>query len=451
MKHVKVLSSAHLRTLTIVKRFAGCIAFAATLLPAALPAQSYTPSPGNLENREWFQDAKFGLFVHWGVYSVLGVEEWVMQKQQIDRKTYEKVAAFFNPVEFDAEEWVLMAKDAGMKYITITAKHHDGFAMFDSEHTDWDIVDRTVYGRDVLAQLAEACRKHGLRLFFYYSQLDWYQDDYYPRGQTGHHSGRPDHGDWDAYIDLMNAQLTELLTSYGDVTGIWFDGWWDRKDADWRLRETYDLIHRLQPSAMIGSNHHQAPKPGEDFQMFEKDLPGHNTAGFSGEATVGELPLETAETMAQRWGFSLQDKAYKSTDELIRYLVRAAGYDSNFLLNVGPMPNGRIQPEFVKTLGEIGDWTDRYGETIYGTRGGPIPPQTWGVTTHKDDRVFVHVLDWQGDTLVIPGLERPIEAVRAFASGRSLDWEVTEFGMLLRLPENVDGPDNVVEITVGGE
>jgi alpha-L-fucosidase len=424
-----------------------CLVFVATLLPAGLHGQDYIPAPANLENREWFQDAKFGLFVHWGVYSVLGVEEWVMEKQQIDKATYERVASFFNPVAFDAEEWVLTAKDAGMQYITITAKHHDGFAMFDSQHTDWDIVDRTVYGKDVLAQLAEACRKHGLRLFFYYSQLDWYQDDYYPRGRTGQQAGRPEHGDWNAYIDFMNAQLTELLTNYGPVTGIWFDGWWDRQDADWRLRETYDLIHRLQPGAMIGSNHHLAPKPGEDFQMFEKDLPGHNTAGFSGEASVGELPLETAETMAHRWGFSLQDKAYKSPEELIRYLVRAAGYNSNFLLNVGPMPNGKIQPEFVATLGAMGDWTDVYGDSIYGTRGGPIPPQSWGVTTHKDDRVFVHVLDWQQDSLLIPALDRPIEQVRSFPDGTALDWETTEFGTLLRLPAGAEGPDRVIEIT----
>jgi alpha-L-fucosidase len=423
------------------------------LLPfvAAAEEPPYTPAPENLANREWFQDAKFGLFVHWGVYSVLGVEEWVMQKNEIDKATYEKVASFFNPVEFDADEWVRMAKGAGMQYITITSKHHDGFAMFDSKHTDWDIVDRTVYGKDVLAQLAEACRKHGLRLFFYYSQLDWYQDDYYPRGWTGQYSGRPDQGDWDAYIDFMNAQLTELLTNYGPVAGIWFDGWWDRKEANWRLRETYDLIHRLQPGAMIGSNHHLAPNPGEDFQMFEKDLPGHNTAGFSGEASVGQLPLETAETMARYWGFSLQDKAYKPADELIRYLVRAAGYNSNFLLNVGPMPNGKIQPEFVATLGAIGDWTERHGESIYGTRGGPIPPQNWGVTTHKDDRVFVHVLDWQQDTLLIPNLDRPIQRVRSFPDGAALDWEATEFGTLLRLPPSSGDPDRVIEITSVGE
>lgn len=432
-------------------RRAACLLPVLALIPvlaAAEPYEPYEPAPENLENREWFRDAKFGLFVHWGPYSVLGVEEWVMQKHQIDKPTYERVASFFNPTEFDAEEWVLMAKDAGMRYVTFTAKHHDGFGMFDSAQTDWDIVDSSPYGKDIVRQLAEACRKHGLRLFLYYSQLDWYQDDYYPRGSTGHHSGRPDTGDWDAYIDYMNAQLTELLTNYGDVAGIWFDGWWDRKDADWRLRETYDLIHELQPGAMIGSNHHQAPKPGEDFQMFEKDLPGHNTAGFSGEASVGSLPLETAETIAHRWGFSLMDRNYKSVDELIRYLVRAAGYDGNFLLNVGPMPNGKIQPEFVERLAAIGDWTDRYGDTIYGTRGGPVPPQPWGVTTYKDDRVFVHVLDWREAHLLLPEFGGRVVAARAFDDGSALEFEMTPYGTLLELPSGVEGPDVIVELTV---
>lgn len=419
-----------------------------TLFKAPL-AQTYEPAPENLANREWFQDAKFGLFIHWGVYSVLGQHEWVMETEGIDKETYQKLGPFFNPTEFNAEEWVLMAKDAGMKYITITTKHHDGFAMFDSELTDWDIMDRTVYKKDVIAQMAEACRKHGVKLFLYYSQLDWYQDDYYPRGQTGHSSGRPDKGNFDAYIDYMNGQLTELLTNYGDIAGIWFDGWWDRPEANWRIRETYDLIHSIQPGALIGSNHHREPNPGEDFQMFEKDLPGQNQGGHSANAVVGNLPLETAETMANRWGFSLQDKAYKTTQELIHYLVKAAGYNANFLLNVGPMPNGKIQPEFINTLSEIGDWTDKYGETIYGTRGGPIEPQVWGVTTHNDDKVFVHILNWQDENFLLPEMEQEILTIKSFTSGDTLRYTTTEMGTVIRLPEEErELIDLILEITV---
>lgn len=418
-----------------------------SLTPLASLSQTYTPTPENLKNRKWFQDAKFGMFIHWGVYSVLGVHEWVMETQKIDKKTYEKVATFFNPTQFDAEEWVKIAKYAGMKYITITAKHHDGFAMYDSKLSDWDIIDRSPYGKDILKQLSEACRKHGIKLFFYYSQLDWHHNDYYPRGSTGHAAGRPDKGDWDKYIDYMNGQLTELLTNYGELGGIWFDGWWDRKEARWRLDETYKLIHKLQPATMIGSNHHQEPKPGEDFQMFEKDLPGQNKGGYSGEAKIGTLPLETAETMANRWGFSLQDKAYKSSHELIQYLVKAAGHNGNFLLNVGPMPNGKIQPEFVDTLKKVGLWTSKFGETIYGTRGGPIPPQTWGVSTQKKGKVYVHIMNWSGDHLLLPDWGKKLASIRDFETKEVLEHQKTKYGILVKLPKKkAELPDLVIEI-----
>ncbi|MCY7328713.1 MAG: alpha-L-fucosidase, partial [Saprospiraceae bacterium] len=173
-------------------------------------AQTYTPTPENLQARTWFQDAKFGLFVHWGVYSTLADGEWVMNQQKIDKVTYQKLPAFFNPTGFDAKEWVAMVQATGMKYIVITSKHHDGFAMFDSRQTDWDIVDRTPYKKDPLKMLAEECHKQGIKLFFYHSQLDWYQENYYPRGFTGNDSGRPEQGDFNKYLDFMDSQLTEL-------------------------------------------------------------------------------------------------------------------------------------------------------------------------------------------------------------------------------------------------
>ena len=411
--------------------------------------ESYNPTPGNLQARQWFQDAKFGLFGHWGVYSVLGDGEWVMNNQKIDKKTYEKLPSFFNPIAFDAAEWVKIAKEAGMKYITITSKHHDGFCMWDSKLTDWNIVDRTPYGKDVLKQLADECHKQGIKLFFYYSQLDWYQDNYYPRGNTGHYSGRPEKGDWNAYLDYMDGQLTELLTNYGDIAGIWFDGWWDKKDADWRLDKTYGLIHKLQPSCLIGSNHHQAPKPGEDFQMFEKDLPGHNTTGFSGDSEIGQLPLETCETMNSSWGFNIRDMNYKSTEDLIHYLVKAAGYNANFLLNVGPMPNGKIQPEFVKRLGEIGKWMDQYGETIYGTRGGPVSPHSWGVTTAKGNKVYLHVLNLPDDNLLLPNFGKKIKKVYLFDDNTRLKFQQNAFGTTLNIPQDKRKPyDTIVVIEI---
>jgi alpha-L-fucosidase len=396
--------------------------FLVLLSPASANAAepSYEPSPENLKAREWFQDNKFGLFIHWGVYSVLGDGEWVMNNKKMSVADYEKLPAKFNPTEYDPAEWVAMAKATGMKYITITSKHHDGFAMWDSKVSDWTIAKRTPYKKDVLKLLADECNKQGIKLFFYHSHLDWHHPDYFPRGRTGHNTGRAEKGDFNKYLDYMDAQLEELLTGYGPIAGIWFDGWWDQqikkggKDAkkdddpkkthvDWRLRKTYDLIHKLQPAALVGNNHHVAPFPGEDFQMFEKDLPGGNTAGFNEDSKPSELPLETCETMNNAWGYNSNDKKFKSTKDLIHYLVKAAGNNANFLLNVGPMPNGKIQPEFVERLKEMGKWLDKNGESIYATRGGPVKPQKWGVTTQSKDgtKIYVHVLDPKADRVLL--------------------------------------------------
>jgi alpha-L-fucosidase len=424
--------------------------FSITLLLyiSAVNAQvGYTPTAENLKAREWFQDSKFGMFIHWGVYSVLGDGEWVMNNQRIDKQTYQKLAAFFNPVSFDPKEWVEIAKAAGMKYITITSKHHDGFAMWDSQLTDWDIADRTTYGKDVLKMLAEECKKQGIKLFFYHSQLDWYQDDYFPRGNTGLTAGRPENGNWYKYLDYMDGQLKELLTNYGEIGGIWFDGYWDKKDADWRLDKTYTLIHSLQPACLIGSNHHLQPFPGEDFQMFEKDLPGHKTTGFNPDQKIGELPFETCETMNNSWGFNLQDKNYKSTKALIQYLVRAAGYNSNFLLNVGPMPDGKIQPEFIKTLQETGEWMKKYGETIYGTRGGPVTPRSWGVTTTKGNKVYIHLLNAEDYSLLIPDFGKKIKNITSFDTGANLKFRQDAYGIVVSVPEEIiDETDTVLVI-----
>ncbi|HET9487673.1 MAG TPA: alpha-L-fucosidase [Chryseosolibacter sp.] len=410
----------------------------------------YQPSPENLKNREWFQNAKFGLFIHWGVYSVLGDGEWVMNNQQIPINTYEKLPTFFNPTEFDAREWVQMAKDAGMKYITITSKHHDGFAMWDSKVSDYNIADRTPYGKDVLRMLAEECSRQGIKLFFYHSQLDWHHPDYFPRGRTGgDFTGRPEQGDMNKYLDYMDAQLTELLTNYGDVGGIWFDGMWDKPNANWRLEQTYKLIHRLQPGTLIGSNHHVAPFEGEDFQMFEKDLPGHNTTGFSGGQTVGSLPKETCETINHSWGFNLKDNQHKTKKDIVQYVVKAAGYDANFLLNVGPMPNGRIQSEHVTLLRETGEWLRANGETIYGTRGGPLTARDWGVTTQKDNKVYLHVLQWYDESLIIPSWGKKLKSAKLFSDKSPIRFIENEFGITLKIPKSKQDPiDTIIELEV---
>jgi alpha-L-fucosidase len=406
---------------------------------------AYQPTAANLKAREWFQDAKFGLFIHWGVYSVLGRGEWVMNQEKIPIAEYEKLAPKFNPVKFDAAEWVGMAKAAGQRYITITSKHHDGFAMFGTKQNKWNIVDATPYAKDVLKPLSEECRKQGVKLFFYHSHLDWHNPDYFPRGMTGKTAGRPESGDFNRYLDFMDAQLSELLTGYGEVAGIWFDGIWDKRGADWRLRRTYDLIHRHQPQALVGNNHHLAPFEGEDFQMFEKDLPGENTTGFSGESKVGRLPLETCETINGAWGYNAGDKNLKSTKTLLRYLINASGRNANFLLNIGPKPDGTVQDDFVTRLKEMGVWLTKNGESIYGTRGGPISPRPWGVTTQKAGTIYAHILDWPDPVLPIPRLPKAVKSAKLLGSGQKVT--VTNWGdqLLLAMPgKERDEIDTVV-------
>ena len=425
------------------------IAFvAATCLTQAHAQWKYTPTKENLETRKAFEEARFGLFIHWGVYSVLGDGEWVMNNQRIPVATYEKLPALFNPVEFNAKEWVQMAKDAGMKYITITSKHHDGFAMYDSKVSDYDIVDRTPYKKDILKMLADECHAQGIKLFFYHSQLDWHHPDYFPTGNTGAgYTGRPEGGNFFKYLDYMDAQLLELLTNYGPIAGIWFDGMWDKKGADWRLEKTYKLIHDTRPAALVGSNHHLAPFEGEDFQMFEKDLPGHKTQGYSAEQKVGDLPKETCETINNSWGFNLQDARNKSITNLIQYLVRSAGYDANFLLNVGPMPNGKIQPEHTALLKQMGDWLKVNGETIYGTRGGPLTAREWGVTTQKGNKVYVHILKWTDETITIPKLPKKVVSAKIFADKSAVKFQENDFGLSIMVPKGkMNEVDTIVEL-----
>ena len=415
-----------------------------SIAPAVVAAaQSPTPVAANQAARDWFQDAKFGMFIHWGVYSVAGRGEWVMEHERIPVNEYESLAPQFEPTLFSAAEIVGIAKRAGMKYITITSKHHDGFAMWATKQTMWNIVDATPYKMDPLKLFADEAHRQGIKLFLYYSQMDWHNADYWPLGTYGHFAKRPPGGHFDRYLDFMDAQLTELLTQYGEIGGIWFDGMWDKPDADWRLQRTYALIHRLQPNSLIGSNHHVAPFPGEDFQMFEKDLPGANSAGFN-NTHIADLPLETCETINNAWGYNSTDRAFKSSSELIRYLVRAAGSNANFLLNVGPTARGKVQPEFVARLNEMGDWLKVRGETIYGTRSGPVPPRSWGVTTAKGNKIYVHILDWQDRYLTLPVIPG-IKSARTYETGEHVDMKLMPGGLILTIPSDLaDSVDRIL-------
>jgi alpha-L-fucosidase len=411
-----------------------CVLF---LLGGGLSCAGAAAPGANQQAREWFESARFGMFVHWGVYSVPARGEWVMEHERIPGSEYQRFAPQFNPTGFSAHDLVTLAKRAGMRYITITSKHHDGFAMFATRQSKWNIVDATPYAKDPLKELAEEAHRQGIKLFFYYSQLDWHSHDYWPLGRTGHFAGRPQAGDFERYLEFMNAQLTELLTNYGEIGGIWFDGMWDKPDAEWQLQRTYALIHRLQPAALIGSNHHHAPFPGEDFQMFEQDLPGANSAGFN-QTGISTLPLETCETINHSWGYTKDDKAFKSVPELIRYLVRAAGANANFLLNVGPTDQGQVQQEFVERLEAMGDWLRTYGDTIYGTHEGSIAPRSWGVSTTKGNLTFLHILNWQEDYLVLPPL-KGVKAAWAFDTHAKVELKEIDGATLLKVPAAAAG------------
>ena len=260
--------------------------------------------------------------------------------------------------------------------------------------------------RNAKAQTAQAQtppdtlhREHGIKLGLYYSPLDWSHPDYYPRGFTGTHTGREETGDWEAYLAYMNRQLEELITEFGsDLLAIWLDGWWDLASEErWRSHETYQMLHRLNSSVLIGNNHHRTPFWGEDIQIFEKDAPGENTKGYAHQSLRVEenLPLETCDTLHHNgaWGYTA-DHRPRSPQEVVKLVARTAGFDANLLLNVGPQPDGLIQMEFQESLHQLGEWMRQFGHTIYGTRGGPVPPQPWGVTTHQGHSLWVHVLEW---------------------------------------------------------
>lgn len=423
-------------------------------------AQTYQPTPENITARSTFQDSKFGMFIHWGASSVLGAGEWVMNNRNIKVKDYKRLQHIFNPQDFNAAEWVMTAKNAGMKYIVFITRHHDGFSNWDTKFSDWKITN-TPYGKDVLKLLAEECRKQNMKLGLYYSTLDWYRSDYpYETGRTGKGTGRNEKSNYNFYLQFMKNQLTELLTNYGGIMSIWFDGHWDQTNEeghadrssriDWKYDGIYSLIHKLQPQCLIGNNHHLEPLPGEDFQMFEKDLPGHNKSGLSFQKASEALPLETCETMNGSWGYNITDEKYKSVRELIHYLVNAAGLNTNFLLNVGPMPNGKIQAEFSDTLKVIGNWLEKNGETIYGTRGNFMAAQEWGVVTGKGKQRYVHILNNIGDDYIfLPGYKEKLMNAKLFSGKQKVTYKQLPEGVFLYLqglPK--DTLDTIIELQV---
>ncbi len=430
--------------------------FYACLFVINTQAQTYSPTKENLAARTAFQDRKFGMFIHWGASSVLGDGEWVMENHGIQAADYKKLIKLFNPIHFDAAKWVSTAKGAGMKYIVFITRHHDGFSNWDTKYSDWKITN-TPYKKDPLKMLAAECKKQGIELGLYYSTLDWSRDDYpYETGRTGQKAGRTQKSNYASYLQFMKNQLTELLTNYGPISCIWFDGHWDQTNPegsadrssriDWKYNEIYRLIHKLQPKCMIGNNHHLDPINGEDFQMFEQDLPGQNTAGLNFQS-ASVLPLESCITMNDSWGFRITDHHFKTYNEVIRTLVNAAGRNTNLLLNVGPMPNGEIGIEFTDTLALVGKWTKQYGHTIYRTRGGPMHPEKWGVTTQDAKHVYLHLFEKPAnDTILIPG-NYDAASVKLLKSGQHIATKMNANELEINLYSlDLMGPDTILQI-----
>ena len=420
----------------------------------------YVPAPQNMQSRQEFSQARFGIFIHWGIYSMLGDGEWVMHNKNINYKEYEKLAGGFYPSKFNAHEWVKAIKLSGAKYICITSRHHDGFSIFHTKASPYNSVDATPFKRDILAEIADECHKQGIRLHLYYSHIDWGREDYYPVGRTGHGTGRTGwfngqklpqmdssvfQTNWayENYLKFMDDQLTELLTNYGPIGAIWFDGVWDRdkqenglKAETWNLANQYSLIHRLQPSCLVGNNHHMDPFPGEDIQIFERDIPGQNLYGYSEQAISTVLPLETCQTMNRSWGYRVTDTTYKSVDFLIKYLVQTAAKGANLLLNIGPRPDGTLPDESLERLKAIGEWMDVYGETIYGTTAGIVPEQPWGVSTRKGHRNFLHVFKDTAE-IFVPLENTDIVECKSYPGGEELKFKKVKGGISVQLPAGV--------------
>ena len=430
--------------------FCGAAMLAAASATAAETQNVYTPSPEIVKAQEEFADNRFGVFIHWGIYSMFAQGEWYLNYGPT-AKEYAKAARGFFPADFNADQWVKAIKDAGAKYICFTSRHHDGFSMWHTKQSDYNIVDGTPFKRDVIKELADACHKYGIKLHLYYSHIDWTREDY-PSGRTGLTTGRDESKrDWPSYYAFMNRQLTELLTNYGEIGAIWFDGWWDHDEDktpfNWELPAQYELIHRLQPSCLIGNNHHQVPFAGEDIQIFERDLPGENTAGLSGQA-ISRLPLETCNTMNGMWGYKIKDQDYKSTRELIHYLVKAAGMGANLLLNVGPQPNGEIPATALERFSEIGEWMRANGETYYATEAGDFPAQEWGTSTRKGNKLYVHILTPTSTDITVP-TSRKVKKAVAYADGTPVKFTRNgkTGGVTLHLPALPTSHDHIVELT----
>jgi alpha-L-fucosidase len=396
-----------------VQRYSLCLIIVITVLgilaiPASekVTAQSVIPETAEQrdERMQWWRQARFGMFIHWGVYSIPagtykgkqipGIGEWIMEHGDIPVADYEKFAKQFNPV--NADQWVQIAKNAGMKYIVITSKHHDGFCLWDSKVSDYDIMDTAPFKRDILKELSVACKKHGIRLCFYHSIMDWHHPDAQEPFYPSYNDDSRTNPDFSRYVKTyLKPQLRELITNYGPLGVMWFDGEWIKDWTEQQGIDLYNYVRSLQPDIIINNRVGKGRKSMQgmtkegyfagDFGTPEQEIPPTGLPG---------VDWETCMTMNDTWGFKSYDHNWKSVQDLIRKLADIASKGGNFLLNVGPTAEGLIPEASVERLAAIGEWMAKNSESIYGTSASPFERLPWGRCTAKPGRLYLHVFDW---------------------------------------------------------
>jgi len=411
---------------------------------------------GESDRTAWYRDAKFGMFIHWGPYSLASVEaSWPIMKPTpsgISEADYRALPQRFNPAKFDPDAFIDLARSAGQEYMVFTTKHHDGFCMFDSSYTDYKITN-TPYGKDIVKMLAVACDKRNMRLGFYYSPPDMHHPDFRDTSKLARDNwnGEPQRSEWPLYLDYMQLQLTELLTRYGPVVLIWFDGL--------NHQEKYDgerfikLIRSLQPATLVNDRIGVRADYVTPEQFIPKAIPTKDVHFSAVDQNVQKelkagIPRpedfqlwETCMTINNTWAYNMHDHDFKSAQFLIRGLVEVASRGGNFLLNVGPQPDGLIQPEFQERLRAIGDWLTVNGESIYGTTYGPIQGNTAIRTTTKRETIFIHIFEWPSSRLEISGLQQKVISAVMLATGQVLTFKQSEGKLEIELPSIATDPN----------
>ena len=414
-------------TLVIIAALAAMPAAAQAEAPAAPVAQATPPPPENLE--KW-RAMRFGMFIHWGPVSLKGTEIGWSRGAQVPLEEYDNLYKQFNPTKFNADEWVRTAKDAGMKYMVITSKHHDGFCIFNTRETDFNIMN-SPFGRDPLKELSEACRKQNIAFGTYYSVCDWHHPDF-PRGSPGGKTLKPN-PNLDRYEQCLRNQVQELIRQYGPLLVLWFDVPQEFKAE--RGKGVVDFVRSLQPGILINN---RCANPG-DFDTPEQRVGTLQT----------QRPWETCMTICRQWAWKPDDKM-KSLKECLDVLVRCAGGDGNLLFNVGPMPTGEIEPRQVERLKEMGRWMAKYGQTLYGTRGGPYRPGPWGASTSKGNTLYVHILKWEGDTITLPAINRKVLSSSVLTGGKAGVRQTAEGIEISVAPADRQELDTLVALTLDG-